>query len=95
MAWLAKYKFTAQFKFLQETEGTSQISLFRAVVPPLLIRELRRLAQCSVSETLKRFLFGSFFFASKKNEHLKEVLLLSGYIFVKGARAHNLKNIDV
>ena len=54
---------TAQFKFLLKMESTSRILLFRAVVLFIYQRALRRLAQCSDSETLKRFfLFGSFFF---------------------------------
>ena len=52
------------------TEGTSQIPLFRATVPPIFIERLRRLAQCSASETLKGFFLVRFSLTSKKNEQL-------------------------
>ena len=55
--------------------------MFRAVVPSIFQEGLRRLAQCSGSETLKMFLFGSFFFAPKKNE-LQIEIWLSHVIFL-------------
>ena len=60
---------TAQFKFLLELEGTSRILTFRAVVLTIFLEGLRRLAQCSVSETLKGFFFlvrFSFDFSKEK-----------------------------
>ncbi len=42
--------------------------MFRATVPTIFIERLRRLAQCSDSETLKDFFLVRFSLASKKNE---------------------------
>ena len=67
-----------KLNFCRERKARAKFQAFRAAVPPVFIEKPQRLAQCSVSETLKGFFFlvrFSFDLKRKMNNRLKEVLL--------------------
>ncbi|WP_304152888.1 hypothetical protein [Megamonas hypermegale] len=49
-------------------KAQAKFQMLQIVVLTVFREGLRRLAQCSVSETLKSFLFGSFFFCFPKEK---------------------------
>ena len=71
----------SDFSSCWKQKARAKFQMFRASCIVCNLRKLRRLAQCSGSETLKMFLFGSFFFAPKKNE-LQIEIWLSHVIFL-------------
>ena len=70
----------------KKSKARAKSQMFRAFLPTGFIKELRRLAQCSVSETLRGFLFGSFFFELQRKMNIYPInlnLVYNGYpVFV-------------